>query len=271
MTTNAESGFVEFDGARIYWEASGQGDPVLLIHAGVANLRMWDEQVEVFDDRYRIVRYDTRGYGRTETEEVGFSNRDDAAAVLTAAGVREPAHVLGLSRGGQIALDFALEYSDRVRSLTNVAGGFGGFEPTGIEPAADWAEVEAWWKAKDWDRLTEFETAFWVAGPGQPLERVDAGILEQVGEWIGSNYRAEKAEGQPRPLDPSAVQRIGDLTAPLLVILGTFDEPGTSAAMRHLAAVVPGAELVELPTAHMVNLELPEQFNQIVGDFWSRN
>ena len=126
-------------------------------------------------------------------------------------------------------------------------------------------------RPKDWDRLTEFETAFWVAGPGQPLDRVEPQIRERVAEWIGTNYRAEKVEGQPRPLDPPALARIGDLKAPLLVILGTYDEPGTVAAMRHLASVVPGAELVELPTAHMVNLELEDQFNQLVDSFWSRN
>ena len=73
--TNATSGFLVHNGARIYYEAEGRGEPVLFIHAGVANLRMWDDQAATLGDRYRVIRFDTRGYGRTETERVEFSNR----------------------------------------------------------------------------------------------------------------------------------------------------------------------------------------------------
>ena len=93
------SGSLETNGARIYYEADGAGDPVVLIHAGVANLRMWDDQVEALRNSYRMIRYDTRGYGRTETDAVEFSNRADIAALLDHLG-EASAHVLGLSRGG---------------------------------------------------------------------------------------------------------------------------------------------------------------------------
>ena len=88
---------------------------------------MWDDQVAALQDAYRVIRYDTRGYGETETEAVSFSNRADIAALLDHLG-EESAHVVGLSRGGIIALDFALEFPDRVRSLTVAAGGVGGYE-----------------------------------------------------------------------------------------------------------------------------------------------
>jgi len=80
MTTS--SGFLETNGARIYHEVDGSGEPLILVHAGVANLRMWDAQVASLRDAYRVIRYDTRGYGRTETDAVEFSNRADLAAVL---------------------------------------------------------------------------------------------------------------------------------------------------------------------------------------------
>jgi pimeloyl-ACP methyl ester carboxylesterase len=121
----AENGFLETDGARIHYEVEGSGDPVLFIHAGIANLRMWDDQAAALLDRYRVIRYDTRGYGETETEAVSFSNRADAAAVLDHLG-EASAHVVGLSRGAVISLDFTLERPDRVRSLTVAAGGISG-------------------------------------------------------------------------------------------------------------------------------------------------
>jgi 3-oxoadipate enol-lactonase len=264
-----QTGFLETSGAQIYHEVEGTGEPVVLIHAGVANLRMWDAQVEAMKDRYRLIRYDTRGFGKTETDAVAFSNRADIAALLDHLG--EPsAHIVGLSRGGQIALDFALEFPDRVRSLTVVAGGVGGYESPAELPPETWEPVEAMWKAKEWEALSDWETAFWADGPGQPADRVPE-IRRRVHGWVLENYLAEKEEGDPQPLDPPAATRLGDLRAPLLVMLGTLDEPSTSDAMRHLAASVPGARLEEFESAHLVNLEHPERFNRVLREFLDAN
>src|SRR5688500_19828546 len=123
-----ESATLETNGARIHYEVEGDGEPLVLIHAGVANLRMWDDQATALRDAYRVIRYDTRGFGRTETDAVPFSNRADIAALLDHLG-EASAHVLGLSRGGSIALDFTLEHPDRVPSLIVAAGGIGGYGP----------------------------------------------------------------------------------------------------------------------------------------------
>jgi 3-oxoadipate enol-lactonase len=261
-----ESGFLETNGARIYWEAAGNGEPVLMVHAGVANLRMWDGQVAALRDAYRIIRHDTRGFGRTETDAVQFSNRADIAAVLDHVG-EGSAHLVGLSRGAQIALDFALELPERVRSLTFASGGVGGYDP-GDEAPPGWDEVEARTEAHDWDYVADWETRYWGDGPGQPADRLDADVRARVHDWILSNYRAEKEEGIPQPLDPPANDRLGGLRAPLLVILGDLDDLGTQLSCRHLAATVPGARLeVFEGAAHMVNLEQPDRFNRLLRDF----
>ena len=261
--------FLETNGARIAYDVTGDGPAVVLIHAGVANRSMWDDQVAALADAYRVIRYDTRGFGETETDAVAFSNRADIAALLDHLGEAK-AHVVGLSRGGQIALDFSLEYSDRVRSLTVVAGGVGGYESPAELPPETWEPVEAMWKAKEWEALSDWETAFWADGPGQPADRVPE-IRRRVHAWILDNYRAEKEEGEPQPLDPPAERRLADLRAPLLVMLGTLDEPSTTDAMRHLAATVPGARLEEFESAHMVNLEHPERFNRVLREFLDAN
>jgi len=262
----SESGFLETNGARIYYEAEGSGEPVVMIHAGVADLHMWDDQVAALRDTYRVICYDTRGFGRTETDAVEFSNRADIAALLDHLG-EESTHVVGLSRGGQIALDFAIEFPDRVRSLVVAAGGVGGFDG-GDEAPDGWEQVEAWTAAHDWGPVAEWETAYWADGPGQPSDRVDPAIRSKVHEWILTTYQAEKEEGQPQPLDPPAAGRLAELRAPLLVMLGTLDDPGTSQAMRHLAAAVPGARLeVFEGSAHMLNLEQPDRFNTSLREF----
>src|SRR5918992_5406903 len=123
----AESGFIDVEGAKLYFEAEGSGSPVVLIHAGVAHLRMWDAQVAAWRDRHRVIRYDTRGFGRTLTEDVPYSNAADLASVMDHLGV-EKAHIIGLSRGAMIALDFAVEQPERVKSLVWVAGGLRGLD-----------------------------------------------------------------------------------------------------------------------------------------------
>jgi len=264
-----ESGFLETNGASIYHEVEGSGGAVVLIHAGVANLRMWDDQVAALRDSYRVIRYDTRGFGRTETEAVEFSNRADVAALLDHFG-ESSAHVVGLSRGGMIALDFALEHPDRVRSLVVAAGGISGYESPDDADEATFELATKYEESKDWEALADWETAYWADGPGQPLGRVDSEVRAKVHEWVLTTYQAEKVEGQPQRLDPPAVGRLSELRAPLLVISGTLDEPGTRESMRHLADAVPGSwfELFE-GAAHMLNLEQPERFNTLLLEFFN--
>ena len=258
--------YLETNGARIAYDADGTGPAVLFIHAGVANRHMWDAQVDALRDAYRVIRYDTRGFGDTDTEAVEFSNRADIAAVLDHLG-EESAHIVGLSRGGQIALDFAIESPDRVRSLTVAGGGVGGYEdPAEADPAL-WEEPEKAWKAKDWAAISEWETKYWVDGPGQPTDRVAPDLRARVHGWILANYEAEKVEGTPQPLDPPANARLDELRAPLLVINGTFDDPGTQGSMRYLAKAVPGARYEEFESAHMINMEHPERFNRVLREF----
>jgi pimeloyl-ACP methyl ester carboxylesterase len=260
---------VGVDGGRLAFEAEGSGHPLLLIHGGLGDLRMWDGQVPAFAERYRVIRYDTRGYGRTETEDVPYSNRADAIAVLDHVGAGS-AYVIGQSRGGMIALDLVLEHPGRVDAFVSVASGVGGFEaavPPGT-PTPPWDEMERIWVAQDWDAVAEMETKVWVDGWGHPTTRIDPELRRMVHGWILSNYRAGKVEGQPQPLDPPAVGRLGEVRVPTLVMVGEADEAAGVVAGRHLAASVAGAQLVEFPgVAHMIQLEQPERFNRHVLDF----
>jgi 3-oxoadipate enol-lactonase len=268
-SSTGDSGFVEVDGGRIYYEVEGAGHPLLLIHGGLGSLRMWDGQVPALAEPYQVIRYDTRGFGRTETDDVEFSNRADAVAVLDHVGAAS-AYVVGMSRGGMIALDLVLEYPERVDAFVSVASGVGGYEPPLAEgtPRPPWEEMERLWASKDWRRLAELETQVWVDGWGQPQSRIDAALRLKVQGWILNAYEAEKAEGKPQPLDPPAVQRLAEVRVPTLVMIGEVDEPASVAAGRHLAASVVGARLVEFPgVAHMIQLEEPERFNEIVLEF----
>lgn len=264
-----ESGYVEVPGGKLWYEVDGDGHPLLLIPGGLGDARMWDGQMAPFAERYRVIRYDPRGYGRTDADDVEFSNRADIAALLAHVGAAS-CHLVGQSRGGIIALDFTLERPELVDSLVLVASGAGGLEPQlpdGVEPPP-WDEMERLWEAKEWDQLTEIETRVWVDGWGQPPTRVDPEVRRRVHDAILDTYRAAKAAGQPQPLEQPAVGRLNEVRVPTLVILGTADEPGGVLNSRFVAGQIAGARLVELDgVAHMIQLEQPERFNELVLEF----
>ncbi len=262
---------LDLPGARLYYEVEGSGPALFLIHAGVANLRQWDPHVPAWAEHYRVIRYDTRGFGETETEHVEFANREDVAALLDHLG--EPqAHILGTSRGGMIAMDFAVTHPERVLSLIEVAGGIGGYEPEVSPEAAAlgmalWKATEEAYEAKDWPRLADLEADYWVDGPGQPAGRADPTIKAIVHRWILESYQAEKDDGIPQPLDPPAATQLDRLTAPVLAIFGELDEAETNASMRWLGQQ-PGNRLEEFRNAaHMLNLEQPARFTDLVLEF----
>src|SRR5579883_2650659 len=121
------TGYVDVEGGKLYYEVAGTGHPFVLIHAGVADHHMWDDQFPVFAQRYRVIRYDTREFGLTTSENVSYSNRQDLYDLLRHLGV-EKTYVMGCSLGGQIAVDFTLEHPDMVDALIVVGGGISGHE-----------------------------------------------------------------------------------------------------------------------------------------------
>jgi 3-oxoadipate enol-lactonase len=257
--------YLDIPCARLYYEVDGAGPPVLLLHAGVAHLRMWDEQVAAWRDRFQLIRYDQRGYGRTTTDDVAYSNRDDIRRLLDHLGI-DGASVIGLSRGGQIATDFTIEQPDRVNALVAVAAGLGGHQMP--DDGIEWEEIDKLETAKQWPELVERETQIWTDGIGQPTTRVDPDVRRRMVEWNLENYRAEQPASQAQPLIPAAADRLREIQVPTLVAWGTLDTAGVISACQRIAAEVPGARShVFEGVAHMVNLERPAEFNRLVGDF----
>lgn len=261
-------GFIEVPGGRLYAEADGDGPPIVFIHAGVAHLRMWDDQVAALRDAYRVIRYDTRGFGRTVVEDVPYSNRADLAAVIDHFAA-ETAHIVGLSRGGMIALDFTVENPGRVRSLTWVAGGVRGYEfPDDPRELEIWPEMERLEKERQWEPLVEMETRLWTDGPGQPSDRVDPEIRRKMTQWNLESYRAEQQANQPIQPDVPAAQLLERVTMPVLITWGTLDVTTVAQCGEKLAQDVPGARRhIFEGVAHMVNLERPAEFNRLLRDF----
>jgi 3-oxoadipate enol-lactonase len=252
-------------GGRLNYEVDGSGPAVVLVHAGVAHLRMWDEQVAAWRDRFQLIRFDCRGFGRTLTEDVPFSNRDDIRRLLDHVGA-ERASAVGASRGGSIAVDFTLENPDRVSALVLVGSGLGGFD--GPDDGIDWDAIDELESARRWDELVQRETEIWTDGIGQSPERVDPDVRRRMIEWNLENYRADQQAQKAQPLDPPAAGRLAEIAVPTLVTWGDLDVPSVQAAGEYMAATIAGARRHVFPgVAHMVNLERPAELNRLVGEF----
>ena len=270
VSTQTDTGTLQTEGGPLYYEVAGEGHPVVFMHAGVADNTMWDEQWDEFAQRYRVIRYDTRGFGKSPVEKGHpFSNRQDLYELLKHLGV-EQAYLVGLSRSGQIALDFTIEHPEMVDALVWVAGGVSGYEegmPTDAEMAI-FNGMEALWEKKDWEALSILEADFWVNGSGQPKGRADAQVYERVHKMILNNYRNHPEEGAPIKLDPPAAGRLAEIKIPVLVIVGDLDPSTAAGTADYLANNVEGAKKIPFEgVAHMVNMEQPERFNRVVLDF----
>lgn len=270
----AETGYLEFNGAKLCYEVAGSGPALVLIHAGIADSRMWDVQFAEFARHCRVVRYDTRGYGRSRTEPVEFSNREDLAALLDHLGI-ERATVVGVSRGGQIAGDFTLEYPHRVSGFVPVCAGLSGFDYDSAPDAAALELDEAAWaaqQAKEWDRCADLNVQLWVDGPGQPAGRAPAAARELVRQMTYDNITQHLGDEKPKVLDPPAAGRLDEIQVPTLVIIGALDTRDSVAVADALAAGIAGAQKVVFENAaHVPSLEDPARFNAVLLEFLQSN
>ena len=212
---------VDVPGGHLFAIDEGSGPPIVLLHAGVADLRAWDGMVEpLLSAGYRVVRFDTRGFGASTTEDVEFSPRDDLRAVMDSLGIGR-AVLMGNSRGGMLALDTAIETPERIAAVVGVAAGLAGFdgESTPAEAGIE-AEYERIDAAGDAAALTAFETRIWVDGPLQPAGRVPAPVRDLVYEMNLPLNGSGHVAGQEIPLAPAARDRLAELRCPVLAIAG---------------------------------------------------
>jgi len=262
---------IDVPGGRLFVVDEGAGPPIVLIHAGIVDLRAWDDLVpHLVAAGYRAVRYDTRGWGRSTTDEVDFSNRADLVAVLDALGIGRAA-LVGNSRGGQIAFDTALEFPARVAAVVGVGASLGGLDvPVTPEELALLEEMERLegTEPQDLEAIVAINTRLWVDGPGQSPGRGPAWIAGHVRETCRLLGEEGHVFGRPIVLAPSAAARLADLRCPVLAVAGALDISDVAATARHLEAHAPNARAVILPdVAHMIGMERPGQLASRITAF----
>ena len=264
---SSTTGFLDVPGASLYYECAGQGHPLLLIHAGIADSRMWDEQFPLFAQRYRVIRYDLRGYGQTRLEPGTFANHEDVTALLNALGVQK-AHIIGVSFGSAIALNFTLAHPDMVASLVMVAPSVVGEESS--ERIRQFIHDEAaLLEQDDIAGATELNMRLWVDGIHRSPEQVNPALRQRVYDMQYHAFTIPMPEGiEEEELQPPAITRLVEVRAPTLVIVGDLDLPEKLQLAAQLANDIPDARHHAIEgAAHMVSMEQPQEFHRVVLDF----
>lgn len=252
------------NGTRLYYEIAGSGPPLVLVHAITLDARMWDEQFEVFAERYRVLRYDVRGFGRSNLPAGGpYSHAEDLRALLTFLDV-DHASLVGLSMGGGIAIEFALAHPSASDALILVDATVAGYQwveglPTGARDQAAEAGISA-------AKLTWLQRPIFAPAYEHPeVARRLAEMVETYSGWHWIN------DNPVRGAQPPAIQQLETLRVPTLVIIGERDVLDFQRIAEILAKRIPGAvKVVMLGVGHMANMEDPERFNALVLDFLAK-
>jgi len=257
------------NGAQIAYSELGDGPALLLIHAGVADSRMWEANLPALAERFRVVRYDMRGFGQSSLPPGEFSNHEDALGVLDHLGI-QTAHVVGVSFGGVIAIELALAQPERVGRLVLGAPSVRGLEPSD-RVRTFWEEEEALLDDGKVAEATELNLRVWVDGPYRQPDEVDPAMREAVRVMQMAAFEVPEPEGpevdEIEP-DPPASTRLADLTMPTLVLCGDLDLPEKLELSKQLSCELPDARFETITgAAHMLNMERPEAFNRAVLDF----
>lgn len=268
-----KSGYVTVDGADLYYERAGAGEPVVLLHTGNGDSTIWDGQFEELARDYSVIRYDMRGFGRSGYPPVPFLMARDLAGLLDQLEVAR-AHVIGPSLGGRVATEFAVLYPERVAGLLLAAPVIREHDWSDEVTSLRMAEEKAF-LARDLEAAAGFVLRSWVAGPRRTLDQIDPALVGKLratqiaayGRWLTA---IDEAGGEPdeEEITPPAGDRLDSVSAPTLVLIGGMDQRDAIVIGARVAGSVPGARCRWMPdTGHMITMERPAEFLAIAREF----
>ena len=253
------SGYVEVDGSKIFYESAGQGPVLIFIHDGLVHREIWDQQFSLFARDHRVVRYDRRGYGKSSAAGGAHSKVDDLNRLYTDLEIQK-ACLIGMSSGGALAIDFTLQYPDKVSALVlvgAVVGGLpytphlfnrGGHLPAGLE-------------------TVEEQRAYYAKEDPYEIYRANKAATKQVVRLVKANPMKDHGSSPPPPGEP-AYRRLAEIEVPALILVGEFDMPDVHAHAGAINAGITNSERDIIPkSGHLIPIEQPALFNAALREF----
>ncbi len=258
----------------IYYESTGTGKPVILLHAGLQDNRMWDEQVKALSPDYRVITIDLPGHGKTAGVDTVILIADVIKTVMDSLNIQK-ASVMGLSLGSVCATDFVLAYPQKVEKLILVSPGLVGWQKHLSLDTVSKQYFEANDRAyatKDSNIIAQQFTKTWCDGPRRKPSEVKQSVRNYILQTTMKNVEVHHLTGWPNfdTLSPAA-ERVATLQCPVLIIHGDKDIPLIISISNFLHSAIKGSQQLIFPNvAHMLNMEVPEGFNKAALDFLKR-
>jgi len=254
----------------LHYEIAGNGETIILGHAGFVDSRMWDAQWDALSANYRVLRFDMQGYGQSPVATQPISRSEELLSVMDSLNI-EKAHLVGCSLSGAAYIDFALTHPERVLSLTVINAVPGGFEMQG-EPPRYMMEMFGAMQSGDVEQASELQIRIWIDGMYREPDEVDSDLRQKALEMnkiAVQNQTFFIADSQPvNPLDPPAIERLSEISYPVLIVDGMLDHPEMGRAATLMQEQIPGAIRKSIEgAAHLPTMEKPDDFNHILLDF----
>ncbi len=253
-----QAGFAPVNGTRLYYELAGSGPALVFLHAFGCDLRLWDAQAAHFAQRYRVVRYDARGYGRSDAPAgAPYAHGEDLRALLDHLEIADAA-LCGCSMGGQNAIELALRHPGRVRALVLVSASLQGF-PFSREIAELFTAMSRAAQSSGVEAAKSLFLASEVVGAAAEALR------PMLADYSGWHWLHDSPVDT---LKPPMMDRLGEITAPTLAVIGERNPADLRGAFDYFVERVPAAKRLVFPgVGHFANLEAPGEFNARVDEF----
>lgn len=259
------SGHERINGADLYYEMSGSGPAIVLLHGGLCHLRQWDDLAARLGPGHQVIRYDRRGHGQSSFPDLPYSHAADLAGLLDALDVRS-ADLVAVSAGVGVAVELAIATPRVVRRLLLGAGTMGGYRHTAEFSAGIGAILQAGARG-DKGRAADLLATFAPLRVAVTLPEVWPRVRAMM---IDDYSFAHSREGAPKPdlMSPPAAERLAAIAAPTLVVVGDQEMDSMVEHARYLARGIPGARLEVIAGAgHMVTFEQPDEVARLVWEF----
>lgn len=262
--------YLEIDDLKLYYEVKGEGTPVVFLHDGLIDSQVWEHQFTAFSKFFQVVRYDCRGYGRSNIPAGAFSMVDDLYALLTHLNLSKVI-LIGGSMGGSTALDFSLAHPQMVSRLVLVGASISGFpfsehflqRVQGIlQPMLETETIET--------TLERYANDPYLIASGNDMARKELRTLLTKNRQTLEGVKYLMKQNLVESPDPPAFERLAEVNAPTLIVVGEVDIADVHAHAGVIEAFVSNSKRIVVPNAgHLAYLDQPETFNQIVQQFLS--
>ena len=259
---SVDTGYVLVDEGKLFYELAGNGKNIVLLHDGMVNREIWDEQFPLLANMYRVVRYDRRGYGKSSDPQLKYSHIDDLNQLFIQLKI-DKAIIFGMSSGGRLAIDFTLTYPEKVNGLVLIGAVVGGFGYTShMDTRGGHFNPQ---KFSDPVKVNEY----FIMDDPYEIYSENTVAKEKVMKLLPNLARENRVP--TRPADRVAVRFLSDIKVPALILVGEFDIPDVHAHAGVINAGIANSKREIIPrSGHLVPIEQPALFYETVMNFLNK-